>query len=69
MANYCVNRNNENPNGDHEVHKEGCVWWPNPENRIDLGEHSSCHSAVVLAKPYYANADGCATCSPDCHNS
>jgi hypothetical protein len=66
MAKYRVNRNTKSPNYDHEVHKEGCVWWPT-ESYYDLGEHSSCASAVAAAKVHFADANGCKTCSPACH--
>lgn len=66
MAKYCVNRNAQ-PNGDHEVHKQGCSYWPS--NRIDLGEHTTCRTAVTQAKAYYPKSNGCAFCSPDCHTS
>ena len=66
MAKYRVNRIARSPNGDHEVHKEGCKWWPT-QSYVDLGEHLSCATAVNAAKPYYRDANGCATCSPACH--
>lgn len=68
MANYYVNKNAQ-PNGDHEVHKEGCNWMPEPANRIPLGTHASCHSAVQQAKRHFAQSNGCAYCSPECHTS
>jgi hypothetical protein len=49
MPGYCVNKNQQ-PNGDHEVHKEGCDFWPNPGNRIPLGNHKTRHGAVLKAK-------------------
>ena len=66
MAKYCVNKNAQ-PTGEHEVHKEGCDWLPDPENQVDLGDHSNCHAAVEAAKRYYDNVDGCAYCCPDCN--
>ena len=66
MANYRVNKNTKSPNYDHEVHKEGCIWWPR-EYFIDLGPHNSCVTAVAAAKAYYLDANGCKTCSPECH--
>lgn len=66
MAKYRVNKNTQSPNNDHEVHKEGCIWWPT-QNYIDLGEHSSCTTAVAAAKAIYSDANGCKTCSPQCH--
>ena len=68
MAKYYLNKQAQS-NGDHEVHKLGCSYLPNPENRIYLGEFPSCHGAVREAKKHYAKADGCYWCSPDCHTS
>ncbi|WP_440067097.1 hypothetical protein [Tenacibaculum discolor] len=68
MPKYYVN-NTAQPNGDHEVHKEGCNWLPFVLSKKDLGYHSSCHSAVLKAKEYYAKADGCKRCSEECHKS
>jgi len=68
MANYYVNKNAQS-NGDHEVHKSGCSFLPEPENRLYLGDFTTCHGAVREAKKYYSTADGCYHCSPDCHKS
>ena len=66
---YYVNKIAQ-PNGDHEVHKwHNCPTPAATENRHDLGEHLSCHSAVAAAKMFHPSADGCANCSPDCHRS
>ncbi|SER33443.1 hypothetical protein SAMN05216589_0226 [Halopseudomonas bauzanensis] len=53
------------PNGDHEVHREGCSWMP--LSRQSVGYHASCYPAVQAARMYYSRADGCAHCSPQCH--
>ena len=66
MSWYCVNKNAQD-NGDHEVHKEGCKFFPAPENRIYLGKFSSCHAAVVKARDYYSQVNGCYFCSGPCH--
>jgi len=67
MPDYCVNKNAQS-NGDHEVHRlDNCNRLPKPENRQDLGYHSSCGTAVTKAKQYYKQSNGCAYCSPDCH--
>lgn len=67
MARYYVNKNAQS-NGDHEVHKEGCTRMPDRINRADLGEHSSCQSAVREAKQYYfPQSNGCYYCSSECH--
>ncbi len=64
MANYYVN-DNAQPNGDHEVHKQGCNWMPS--NRTYLGDHASCTTAVFAAKQIYGRANGCYFCSRECH--
>lgn len=66
MASYYVNKNPQ-PNGDHEVHREGCDWLPKPENQLYLGEFTHCAPAVQKAKTYYSTADGCKYCCPACH--
>lgn len=66
MARYFVNKNAQ-ANGDHEVHREGCQWMPNPENRIYLGNFTSCGQAVSKAKSMYGKSDGCYHCSSPCH--
>lgn len=68
MARYYVNSNAQ-ANGDHEVHESRCVFLPAQENRIYLGEFNNCYAAVREAKRYYAQSNGCAFCSPDCHTS
>lgn len=68
MAKYCVNKNAQ-ANGDHEVHREGCIFWPLATNQLDLGDHMTCTTAVTKAKQSYARSNGCATCSPVCHTS
>ncbi len=57
----------EQANGDHEVHAEGCIWMPKPENRTDLGEHFSCTTAVTAAGFYHRQVNGCVHCSKPCH--
>jgi hypothetical protein len=68
MKKYYVNKNRQ-ANGDHEVHEEGCRYMPGAENRIYLGEFSSCHGAVTEAKKHYTQVNGCRTCSNPCHTS
>lgn len=60
------------PNGDHEVHELGNC----PSRgaliplgqRLDLGQHATCYSAVQRAKALgYPRADGCFYCSRPCH--
>jgi hypothetical protein len=67
MEKYYVNKKSQS-NGDHEVHVEGCRYFPSDASY--LGEFSSCEGAVKEAKKTYpTTADGCKTCCPDCHTS
>ena len=66
MALYYVNKN-EQLNGDHEVHKEGCQFLLTINNRIHLGDFSNCHDAVVEARNHYQLVIGCYYCSRACH--
>jgi hypothetical protein len=66
MASYYVNKNAQ-PNGDHEVHVTGCSFMPDGNNRIYLGEHSSCQSAVRKAKEMFRQVNGCFYCARECH--
>ncbi|EAB6717790.1 hypothetical protein DAR30_24335 [Salmonella enterica subsp. enterica serovar Enteritidis] len=66
MADYCVNSIAQ-PNGDHEVHEKGCRFWPT--SNISLGSHYSCSSAVIAAKVYYRQSNGCYHCSRACHTT
>jgi len=66
MATYCVNKNAQH-NGDHEVHRKGCVLWPQPDNRISLGGHATCHGAVREARKHFTKMSGCLYCPNECH--
>jgi hypothetical protein len=66
MSLYYVNQNAQS-NGDHEVHKSGCSYMPDDENRTYLGDFSSCDSAVDAAKRYYTQVNGCYYCANACH--
>ena len=66
MPNYYVNSHAQ-ANGDHEVHTETCIWLPNSQNRISLGNYTNCSEAVSKAKTYYSQSNGCKTCSNACH--
>lgn len=72
MPNYVINRNAQ-PNGDHEVHIDNgsCTHMPLVENRIALGSHTNCASAVTLAKNRYPSVrvNGCYWCCYPCHTS
>jgi hypothetical protein len=64
MDKYYVN-DDPQPNGDHEVHKANCRYFP--KNVTYLGTFSSCVEAVREAKKKYSRADGCYYCSSECH--
>lgn len=70
MARFIVN-NNQQSNGDHEVHNasKGCSYMPSLLNQIALGEHSGCHSAVTEAKRRYPSwkVNGCYYCCNSCN--
>jgi hypothetical protein len=66
MALYYVNKNAQS-NGDHEVHKSACSHMPNENNKLYLGDHSTCASAVREAKKHYSQSNGCYYCCRECH--
>jgi len=71
MPYYYVNRNKDEK-GLKEVHDRDSANdhdKPNPENRIDLGYHNDCQSAVRSARAMGYNADGCYYCpnTKPCH--
>ena len=68
MSAYYVNKIAQS-NGDHEVHESGCNYLPSINNRIDLGNHYSCESAVQTAIIYFSQVNGCYWCSRRCHTS
>lgn len=65
MERYYVN-DNAQATGEHEVHKEGCPFFPKSTTYIGL--FKSCHLAVELSRTFYSNVDGCFTCCRQCHN-
>ncbi|TNE36007.1 MAG: hypothetical protein EP347_12110 [Alphaproteobacteria bacterium] len=68
MPHYYVNKN-EQDNGDHEVHTDGCPHPPDPWNRHDLGYHDNCQAAVRAAKKIYPQSNGCYYCCNECHTT
>jgi len=64
MDSYYVN-NIAQSTGEHEVHKEGCEYFP--IDRTYLGYFATCQEAIDKAKTIYSNVDGCYFCSRDCH--
>lgn len=69
MASYILNRNAQFHDGYHEVHilNGTCTRLPDLGNRVSLGEHATCQSAVQAAKYIYPKSDGCRYCIPSCH--
>ena len=55
MPQYCVNKTAQ-LNGDHEVHAQGCIFWPHPVNTLSLDWHEDCRSAMQTARAFYRQA-------------
>ncbi len=71
MPTYYVNKNRQTT-GDqnYEVHIDNgtCPYPPNLENRVGLGFHANCQSAVAAAeRAGYSPANGCYWCLNECH--
>ena len=66
MPKYCVNKEAQQ-NGDHEVHTYECSYLPSEDNRLYLGSFSTCQEAVLEARKYYSQVNGCYYCSNPCH--
>ena len=66
MPQYCVNKTAQ-LNGDHEVHAQGCIFWPHPVNTLSLDWHEDCRSAMQTARAFYRQVNGCRYCSPACN--
>jgi len=66
VATHYVNQNAQ-ANGDHEVHRTGCLFLPDAENRLYLGDFLTCYPAVAAARRHYHQVNGCFYCSRDCH--
>lgn len=68
MARYYVRKRQE-LNGCHLVHKFGCPFMPDHENRIPLGNESDWRHAMEEAKKYYINVNGCYFCNKESYDS
>ena len=70
MAERYVLNLTQQTNGDHEVHKVGCTYFPK-SNFTELGNHNACATAVTEAKRLhpYKRIDGCYWCCRACHTS
>lgn len=66
MAPYYVNKKAQ-ANGNHEVHNSTCILMPAKENSKYLGVFDNCFDAVLEAKRYFPQANGCYICSNECH--
>lgn len=66
MPEYVVNQNAQ-PTGEREVHETACSYAPHPKNQIALGWHRDCFGAMVEARKFYRNVDGCYYCCKACH--
>jgi hypothetical protein len=69
LNNWYVN-DNAQPNGDHEVHQDGCHWLAQARSKSYLGLYDNCREPVIKARVYhYSQSNGCAFCAPYCHTS
>jgi len=68
MPKFRLNKHRQNPNNNHEVHKETCRHFTILTSYIDLGEFVFCSTAVQTARDLgFANVDGCKECCIECH--
>ncbi len=68
LSRYFVNRVAQ-PNGDHELHLDGCFLRTQPRNRVELGELASPDEAIAAARAAgYVAVDGCRFCLPTVHH-
>ena len=68
MADRYVLNLQQQSNGDNEVHKDGCTYFPDVHYE-ELGDFYSCSAAVVAAKLTYPfkKINGCKYCAEPCH--
>jgi hypothetical protein len=66
MAHYFIN-NHAQPNGDHEVHKVGCVRMP--ADKRYLGNYEFVSQAMLEARKEFWQSSGCVACARDDHKS
>lgn len=66
METYYVNKRQQ-ANGEHEVHKQGCLFFPGANHAQLLGTFTNCRDAVAEARrKYYEKSNGCRTCAREC---
>lgn len=70
MDDFYLNKN-EQPNGDHEVHRSNCYWLPSLINREYLGRFTSSFTAILQARATHVTwrINGCAHCCPESHTT
>lgn len=70
MEDFYINKN-EQPNGDHEVHRPTCYWMPSVLNREYLGRFAGSHGAILYAGILHPSwhINGCIHCCPESHTS
>ena len=52
-------------NENHAVHKEGCPFLADEEERIFLGVFASNHDAVKESRRHFFSSEGCVFCSKE----
>lgn len=68
---YYLNQNQQS-NGDYEVHSADCTRLPSQQNREYLGIFDNCREAVGEARrrhPSWSRINGCYWCSRSCHTT
>ncbi|MEQ8910290.1 MAG: hypothetical protein RIC95_13915 [Vicingaceae bacterium] len=63
---YYVNEKAQE-NGDHEIHVNGCEYFPSSAKY--LGEFEDCDDATEEAEEHYDQVNGCYYCNNDCHTT
>lgn len=64
--NYYVN-NTAQPTGEHEVHADDCFYLHTIKSKQSLGPCVTSGDAILKARVFYDNVDGCKFCSPAYH--
>ena len=64
LPGYYVVDNIAQPNGSHEVHIQGCAYFPS--SITPLGFHTTCQGALRQASRVFEKSIGCALCAPEC---
>ena len=74
MPYYYLNQNQQD-NGDYEIHEDNCYNGAAPQNRIALGFHPTCALAIKAATEKLGDEiaesegtiNGCYYCCNECH--